>query len=97
MRQRHSFDSAAVDVDVRQHWRGRVIEIPNRMMNELVIPLALAGLQVNSHKTLAKEIVSRPVSAEIIGCRRFDGEINQAEIFVDCELSPNTGVPIHRP
>src|SRR5438067_1614141 len=37
MRQRHSFDSTAVDVDVRQHWRGRVIEIPNRMMNELVI------------------------------------------------------------
>src|SRR5207249_2918959 len=97
MRQRDSLDRAAVDVDVRQHRRGRVVEIPNRMMNELVIPLALAGLQVNSHKALAKEIVSRPVSAEIIGCRRFDGEINQTELFVDCELSPNTGVAIHSP
>src|SRR5262249_43269955 len=64
---------------------------------ELVVPLALAGLQVYADQALGEEVVAGTMAAVEIGRRRFDRQIHQAEIFIDGDLRPHAGVPVYRP
>ena len=63
------FDGAAVHVDVGQQRRRRHVEVPERVMHELEMPLPLAGLQVDAHEAFGKQVVPRPVTAVVIGGR----------------------------
>ena len=59
---RDRLDSLAVDGDVEQVRRGRQVVVPQPVVHELVVPDALAGLDVEAHERLART-----------GCRRADG------------------------
>ena len=66
MRQRHRFDHAAINVDVGQDRRRGIVIVPEGMVHQLVMPLALPGFQINTDEALGKQVVSRPMSAVVI-------------------------------
>src|SRR5260221_171594 len=96
-RSRDDFARASVDRDVGQDGRRRHVEIPDRMMGELEVPLALTGPQIDRDQTLAVEIGTRPVAAVIVRRRRLDREIDEAEILIDADLRPYAGVAVGSP
>ena len=66
-------------------------------MHNLEMPLALAGLQIDANQAFAEQIVARPLSAVVVGRRRFHRKINQPEFFIDGHLSPHAGVAVGGP
>src|SRR5882672_2215270 len=46
---RNSLNGFSVDSNIRKNWRGRNIHVPERVMNELEMPFALASVQVHAH------------------------------------------------
>src|SRR5437879_2985132 len=66
-------------------------------MHYLVVPFALPCFQIDAHQTLGKKIVARPVPAVPIRRRRLHRQVDQAQILVDRELSPDTGVAVDSP
>ena len=66
-------------------------------MDELEMPLALAGLQIDADEALGEQVVAGTMAAVVIGRRRFDRQVDQAEIFVDGDLRPDAGVAVGRP
>src|SRR5262249_16350489 len=97
VRQCDCFHRAAIDHDVGQNGSRRIVEIPNRIMDQFGMPLPLACLQVDGDETLAEQIVSRPVSAIVIGRGCFHRGVNQSELFIDCDLGPDSSVTVRRP
>ena len=93
-RQRHRLDRLAVDVDVGQDRRRGEIVVPHRMMHHLVMPLPLAGLQIDANQAVGEQIVARPMSAILIRRRIFHRQIDQAEIFIHGDLRPDAGVAV---
>ena len=47
-------DGTSVDRNIRQHGRARNIEIPKAVVDELVMPFAHAGFNINGHDALAE-------------------------------------------
>ena len=62
------------------------------MVHHLEMPFPLARPQIDADETLGKQVVSRTLAAVVVRRRRLDREINEAEIFVDGDLRPHTGV-----
>ena len=58
-RLRDDLAHAAVDHDVGEDRRARQVPIPDAVMNELVVPLALAGLEIDGHEALAEQVRRR--------------------------------------
>src|SRR4030095_5758783 len=56
-------DRLSVDVDVGEDWGGRNVVVPDGVMHELEVPLALTGLQVDAHEALREQVVVRPVGS----------------------------------
>src|SRR2546427_1229343 len=77
-RLRHRLDRAPVDGDVAKDRRGGNIHVPYAVMHELVMPLALAGLQIDGDKTLAEEAVAGAIAAVVIPGGQFDGAGDEA-------------------
>ena len=94
---RHRFDRAAVDDDVGEDRRVGDVVVPDAVMDQLEMPLALAGLQIDRHEALAEEAGARPIRAEVVTGGKFDGQIGDAELFVDADLSPRAGIARVRP
>src|SRR6516164_10103199 len=67
------------------------------MVNHLVVPLALAGLQIDADDALGEEVVTGTMAAVVIGSRRFDRQIHEAEFLVDRDLCPDAVVAIGSP
>src|SRR5262249_47751589 len=78
----HRFNRSAVHVDVGEYRRGRKVIVPNRMVNNLEVPLPLACFQIDADETLAKQIVPRPMPPVEVGCGRFDGQIDKPQFLV---------------
>jgi hypothetical protein len=59
-------------------------------MNNLVVPLALAGLQVDAHEAVAEQVVAWPMTAVQVRCRIFDGKVHKASSSstVICDQTP---------
>ena len=53
---------AAVDRDVDQDRRARQVHVPDGVVDELVVPLANPGLEIDGDQALAEEVVARPVA-----------------------------------
>src|SRR5439155_22249788 len=58
----------------------------------LVMPLALASLEIERDQTLAEEARAGTVAAVVIARRQLDRQIHHAELFVDRHLRPHAGV-----
>ena len=61
-----SFDGAAVACDIDQHRSARNVEIPDAMVDQLIVPLPLAGLQVHRDDAFAKQPIAGPVPSILI-------------------------------
>src|SRR6185436_5952493 len=64
----------------------------DRVVHELEVPDALAGLQIDGHQAVAEQVVARTMAAEIVTGRIFNRQVCHAERFVDGDLRPDTGV-----
>src|SRR5262249_50233792 len=60
------FDPAAVPRDVRENGCARDVHVPDSVVYELVIPLVLAGLQVDRDKRFAEQALPWAVTAVIV-------------------------------
>src|SRR5262245_32306722 len=67
------------------------------MMNDLEMPLALPGLQIDADETLTEQVVAMSMAAVKVRRRGLNRQIHEAEFFVDRHLSPDAGVAISRP
>src|SRR6185503_4152250 len=77
--------------------RRRDVVIPDRMMNELEVPLALTGLEINRNQALAVQVVSRALAAVVVRRGRFNRKIDETELFVHSDLRPHAGVAVDGP
>ena len=82
------------DGDVGQNRRRRHVEVPERMVHELEVPLALAGLQIDADEALGEQVVAGPVAAVEVRRRRLDRQVDEAELLVDGDLRPDAGVAV---
>ena len=80
---RDGFDGPAVNRDVCQNRRRREIVIPDRMVDDLEVPLLAARLQVHADEALTVQIVTRPMTAIEIGRGRLNGQVDQAQVLVN--------------
>src|SRR5436190_23071531 len=62
--------------------------IPDAVMNELVVPLALASLEVERYEALPEQVVAGTRSAIEVARRRLDADIDDPSSLVDRALSP---------
>jgi len=60
-RLRDSLYRLPVNGNISKNRRRGDIHVPERVMNQLEMPLALAGFQVHAHQAFAEQIVSRTV------------------------------------
>src|SRR6266705_6499847 len=67
------------------------------MMHKLVMPLPLAGFQIETDQALARQIVARPVASVVVRRGRLDRQIDQAQIFVHSDLVPDASVAVLGP
>ena len=89
---RDGLDGLAVDVDVGEHRGARNIHIPQAVVNQLIVPDALAGMQIHGKEGFAEEAVAGPMAAVEIAGGQFHGQVDHVEFFVDGDLSPDAGV-----
>ncbi len=90
----HRLDRAAVDADVGQDRRRRDVVVPERVVDELEVPLPLAGTQIDADQRFAEEVVAGAVAAiEVVG-RGLHRQVGQAEVLVDGDLRPDAGVAV---
>src|SRR5438067_4542777 len=89
---RDRFYGAPADGDIRQDRRAGNVHVPYAVVNQLVVPLALAGLQVNGDDALTEEAAARAIAAVVIAGGQFHGQIDKAELFVNGDLRPYTGI-----
>ena len=87
-------DAAAVQRHVEQDGRAREVVVPQAVMDGLVVPLPLAGLDIERDEALVEQRVARPVAAVIIARRHFDGQVDQAELEVRAHLRPHAHVAV---
>src|ERR1019366_3538980 len=89
---RKCLDLLAVHRDVEEHGRGRDVVVPKLVMNQLVIPDALAGLYVDTNDAVGEEIRAGALAAISIAAGRFDGDVNVAEFFIAGQRTPGAGI-----
>src|SRR5262245_65435788 len=63
------------------------------MVNQLIMPLANAGVGVQTDDRFCEEVRSRTASAEEIVARRAHGHIQKASIFIERHRRPHVGMP----
>src|ERR1035437_764416 len=66
-------------------------------MDNLVMPLALPGREIEADNGIAEQIISRTMAAIVISSWIFDGQVHEAEVFICRHLRPYPGVPVGRP
>ena len=91
-RLRKRLDGAAVDRDVDQDRCTGNVHIPDAVVHQLVVPLALAGRQIHGHDALTEQAGARTMAAVVVAGGQLDRQIRHIEFFVDRNLSPDAGV-----
>ncbi len=96
---RHGDDLARlpVDGDVREERRRRHVEVPDRVVHELKVPLALSGREIDAHQALGKQVGPGTFAAVVVRRRRLDRQVHEPEILVDRNLRPHADVAVDRP
>ncbi len=61
-------------------------------MHKLVVPLALAGFQVDCDDALCEQIVAGMMAVIVVAGGHFDRQIRHAELFIDADLRPHARV-----
>ena len=66
--------------------------VPDAVVHELEVPLALAGVEVDRHQALGEQVVAGPVAAVVVGRRGLDRQVRDAQLLVHGDLRPDPGV-----
>src|SRR5882762_7205764 len=56
------------------------------------MPFAFAGLQINANQGFAEQIITGAMAAVEVTSRRFNRQVDQAELLVHSDLGPDAGV-----
>ena len=91
-RLRDGLDRLSVDRDVREDRRARDVVVPDAVVHELVVPDALAGLQIDGDEAFAEQVVAGTMAAVVVAGRDLDRQIGDAELLVDGHLRPDAGI-----
>src|SRR5882724_7947178 len=62
------------------------------MMNQLIMPLAFPGPQVDADEAFAVQVATGTVAAVVVACGRFNGQVDAAQFFVHAHLGPDASV-----
>ncbi len=84
--EREDRDSLPVDLHVEESRRGRQIEVPQVVMDRLIMPAPLAGTHIECHDGITEQVISRAVGPEVV--RRpgaLEGREYQLPLHVDGE------------
>ena len=85
-------DRASVDFEVAQDRRGHEVVVPQPVPHCLEVPASLASLAVDRHHALGKQVVAGPVTAVPVVRGSPEGQIGEAQLFVDAHQGPDVGV-----
>ena len=96
-RLRDRLHGPAVHRDVGEQRRRRHVEVPDRMVDDLIVPFALAGFQVDAHQAVAEQVVARTMTAVQVRRGIFNRQIHEPELLVDGNLRPDARVAVDRP
>ena len=88
---RDRLDRPPVDGDVDQVRRRRQVVVPHRMVHELEVPDALAGLGVEADQRVGEQVVAGAVPAVVVGHRRADRQVDVPELRVVAHVRPDVG------
>src|SRR2546430_1516078 len=69
------------------------------MVDELEMPFAFAGFEIDCDKGLAEKTVAQPVAAVFVDRRAFHSKVNQSGFRIGGDLRPDTVIagPFPRP
>ena len=95
VRPQHDLAGAALPIDVGEDWNLGRIPIELVMRRELVIPLELARIRVESDHRAAIEIVTEPGIAIPVGTGVAGSPVRQVQIGVIGTGHPNGGAAVH--
>ena len=88
----HLGDNLAAVGQVGQHRRGRVVPVPDVVVNQLIMPLALAGLDIERDHAVGEQIVAWAVGAETVAGGRFGGQIDMPQFRVSGHGRPDSSI-----
>ena len=57
--------------------------IPNTVMDELIVPLAHTGFEIQRHEAFAEEVLAGTRTTVEVARRRLDADVHNATCFVD--------------
>ena len=80
--------------DVVEHGGAGRVVVPEAVMRHLVVPLALAGFDVERDQALTEQRIAGPVAAVVIAGRHLDADVDEAELEIGTELRPRAGVAV---
>src|SRR5262245_61123387 len=93
LRQLHkSLYRLSVDIEIDEDRMRRHVEVPNIVMDELVVPNHLSGSDIQADEAVSKEIAAWARSAIRIVCSGLDVQVDVTELHVDREGSPHSGI-----
>src|SRR5205823_3280620 len=75
----------------------RKVVVPDRVMRDLEVPLALSVLHVDGDQAIGEEIVAGTMTAVQVGRGILDRQVRQPGVFVDGNLRPHAGVAVDGP
>ena len=90
---RDRVDDLAVHLDGHQHGRAGQVEVPQPVVDGLVVPRQLAGAGVERDQRLGVEVVAQPVAAVVVVRRGADAGEEQSALLVHHHRRPRVGVP----
>src|SRR5205807_1861840 len=70
---------------------------PNAVVHQLVVPFALASVEIDRYQAFAKQSIAGAMSAEIVARGQLDGQVHNAELFIHRDLAPHARVAGVRP
>src|SRR5687768_7192875 len=85
---RDDVDGLAVVLHRQQLRRGRIVVVPQIMMDDLEMPQPLARSCVEGEQAVAEQVVASPIAAVKIVCRRAGWHKHDAIFFVERQVAP---------
>ena len=85
-------DPLAVNRDRHKIRSRRRIVVPQTVMHDLVVPLALAGIRIEADDRLGEQVLPGSPAAVVIVARRADRHVEQAARFIEAHRRPHVGV-----
>ena len=88
----HRAHGLPVHVEVDENRRRRHVVVPDVVVDQLLVPDHLAGLDVQADQRAREEVVAGPVSAVDVVGGRFHAQVHVAQRRIGAERAPDAGV-----